>query len=343
MPIKNIKLKRIRTRNIVMFTVVVFILAAIYTAVHYYIYRRLTWGFAFESANMRRLLGLSLFLLANTYFAARLMARLKITPTAVAFDWIDRLVGDGVLFVLCRAGRSHCAVRASRMGNDIDRFRHLYGIAVIALAIATCGYAHYRAAYTIDVTRIEAGVKNLPPHLEGFRIVQVSDLHLGVIVNRRRAAIMVDRINELNPDLVVMTGDVVDEAPGMLNGIIGEFKRITAKHGILASVGNHEYFHGVDEVVRSAEKAGIRFIPQHESRRSRRIVVYGVDDPVGARMGGKLVRISDVVDAEAKERPAILMYHRPANFRHGVVAGHRPDAQRPTRTTDRCGRSNTSS
>lgn len=94
----------------------------------------------------------------------------------------------------------------------------------------------------IEVREVELHFKNLPQEFDGYRIVQFSDLHSGTygestgIVNR-----LVGRINSLNPDLVVFTGDIVNRKTSEIRPFISELKRIKAKNGVISVLGNHDY------------------------------------------------------------------------------------------------------
>jgi hypothetical protein len=84
-------------------------------------------------------------------------------------------------------------------------------ITVIGIALALSSFGIATARWKLLTTEIEAPMKNLPPKLDGFTIVQISDVHIGRIIDSNRLSRVVQRVNSLRPDLIVITGDLVDE------------------------------------------------------------------------------------------------------------------------------------
>ena len=169
--------------------------------------------------------------------------------------------------------------------------------AVIAIVSLTTGVWGTLYQYKIPaVYTYSLAVEDLAPELEGYKIVQITDLHIGPILKRDFLQGVVERINAENPDLVVITGDFVDGSVANLKDEFLPLKDIKAKDGVLAVTGNHEYYSGVNSWVRTWEQMGVQFLKNESVLISRAnaeskdpdraaILVSGVPDHHGAAFG----------------------------------------------------------
>lgn len=169
--------------------------------------------------------------------------------------------------------------------------------AVIAIVALTTGVWGTLYQYKIPaVYTYPLAVEDLAPELEGYKIVQITDLHIGPILKRDFLQGVVERINAENPDLVVITGDFVDGSVANLKDEFLPLKDIKAKDGVLAVTGNHEYYSGVNSWVRTWEQMGVQFLKNESVLISRAnaeskdpdraaILVSGVPDHHGAAFG----------------------------------------------------------
>jgi predicted MPP superfamily phosphohydrolase len=100
----------------------------------------------------------------------------------------------------------------------------------------------------LDVTRLDVTLPGLPPELDGFRVAQLSDLHVGPIADRDAFRDALDRTVAEAPDLIVVTGDIVDAPETDLDAWLPELRRLRAPHGVVAILGNHDRDTGLDRV-----------------------------------------------------------------------------------------------
>ena len=119
---------------------------------------------------------------------------------------------------------------------------------VSALAVAVAGvpfaalvHGMVRNAYRYQFHDVRVPIRDLPSAFEGFRIVQLSDIHAGSFTQTEPVAEAVDRINALDADLIVFTGDLVNELASEMDDFIEVFGRLRARHGVLSITGNHDY------------------------------------------------------------------------------------------------------
>ena len=129
----------------------------------------------------------------------------------------------------------------------------LLTLAVLLLSLGTLGA---RRSPRIDHVKIK--IPNLSPELHGFRIVQISDLHIGAAIKRAYVDRVVALVNQQNADVVAMTGDIFDGDAQELDHDIEPLSRLKSNHGSFYVTGNHEYYWSVNPWLKKIERLGIR-------------------------------------------------------------------------------------
>lgn len=310
---------RMPLKRWMLFALVLTVFILLYSSIHYYIYRRVAWAFAAESAGAIWALRALILLLAFSFPTAEFLARSSINQFSVSLKWFGSLWMGLGFYMFGTSVIGHILWTGFR-ASGFDRYLFNHGanprfaifFPLLGLALLLSGLAFYEAEREVAVTQIEAQMKNLPKELDGLSVVQVSDLHLGVVVGKSRAKKMVDQINSLSPGLIVITGDFVDEEPGQLGDIFPEFARLRSKYGVYACTGNHEFYAGVREVAARAAEINIKFLRNSMATIGGSLLLYGIDDPARAEVGGKTAPFESVIGPEAKTHPSILLYHRPS-------------------------------
>lgn len=138
-----------------------------------------------------------------------------------------------------------------------------YAGAVIALVIfGTLAWGSAFSRYMTDVREVNAGIAGLPRSFDGFRIVQISDFHVGSYAGDTTfVAEVVDRINGLHPDLIVFTGDIVNRRSKELYPYMSPLSRLRAPYGVWSVMGNHDYgdyFDWPDETTHVADADSLK-------------------------------------------------------------------------------------
>lgn len=201
------------------------------------------------------------------------------------------------------------------------QFFTIHRAAILSLLLASIlsAWGWYEAR-NVGVANITIETEKLSPGIDRFRIVQISDVHLGLMLGEERLEPIIRLIKEADPDLLVSTGDLVD---GQMDSIAGSallFREIEPPHGKLAVKGNHEFFAGVRISEAFHEKAGFRLLRgERESILDGAIVVAGVDDPAGKdisplimpRMFRHAGEEEAILSAVEKEAFRILLKHQP--------------------------------
>jgi predicted MPP superfamily phosphohydrolase len=131
----------------------------------------------------------------------------------------------------------------------------------LPFALSLLVYAYgYLGARDIRTERVTVETEKLPPNAGGIRIVQISDVHLGLIVREGRLANILDIVREEDPDILVSTGDLVDAQLDNLTELRHMLRMIRPRHGKFAVTGNHEYYAGLEQALAFTEDAGFRVL-----------------------------------------------------------------------------------
>ena len=166
--------------------------------------------------------------------------------------------------------------------------------------------------------RIEVPIKNLPKALEGFRIAQLSDVHIGPTLRRTFLQDVVRRVNDLKPDLIAITGDLVDGKVEQLNQHVQPLQDLRSKHGTFFTTGNHEYYSGADQWIEYLTSIGVRVLRnEHVSltHDGAPIDVIGVDDWRAKGFGGDHGHdLPKAVRGRDSKRVGILLAHQPKSI-----------------------------
>lgn len=152
-------------------------------------------------------------------------------------------------------------------------------------------------------------VPDLPPAFEGYRIAQLSDLHLGVRLTQNALPRVVEMTNREAPDLVVLTGDIATAGREGLEAGAAVLSRLEARDGVWAILGNHDYFSRASVLKTHLADAGITLL-----RNEHRVVTRGADRLVLAGMDDVLWGLPDLplaLRGAPEDAPVILLAHEP--------------------------------
>lgn len=166
------------------------------------------------------------------------------------------------------------------------RFRaKLWVLPVLAWGLAAWGL--YNGFCVPAVHEVELKYSDLPASLDGYRIVQLSDLHCSSAARRWRTQAVVDKVNALKPDLICLTGDLADGKASRIARHLEPIKELRAKDGVYACTGNHEYYHDYyGWTMHFYEKArDIRFLANACAIPRPGLAVAGVPDRAGRERG----------------------------------------------------------
>jgi hypothetical protein len=188
-----------------------------------------------------------------------------------------------------------------------------------ALAVRT-GIARAR------VREFEITLDRLPRALDGTSIVQLTDIHVGPTIGREFIEDLVAQANALKPDLVAITGDLVDGSVESLRDHVAPLARLKTRHGVYFVTGNHEYYSGVGDWIDELGRLGVRVL------RNERVAIAGengagfdlagVDDhSSGGLAPGHGPDLERALDGRDPSRECVLLAHQPRAIHEAARLG----------------------
>ncbi|MGM0680468.1 MAG: metallophosphoesterase [Pseudomonadota bacterium] len=153
-------------------------------------------------------------------------------------------------------------------------------LVVLFFALGVGLYGIYEAQ-NIRVERVYLKTTKLPPGVEQLRIAQVSDIHLGLLHREETLAPIISQLQELQPDLVVATGDIVDAQINQPDGMIELWQLLQPPLGKFAVTGNHEFYAGLGQALQFLERSGFTVLRGKGATVAETITLVGIDDPTG--------------------------------------------------------------
>ncbi len=171
------------------------------------------------------------------------------------------------------------------------------------------------------VESYEVNLKDLPADMDGTVIVGLSDTHLGSRVGKGWLSKLVSKVNALNPDMVVLLGDILEGHEVSHQGLIPIFRRLSAPLGVWAVPGNHESYGNYGAAIRMMEQAGLGILVNRWKDIRPGFIVAGVEDLTTARRRGIK---GDQVERALQGRPSgatVLLSHTPWQTEAAAAAG----------------------
>jgi predicted MPP superfamily phosphohydrolase len=199
-----------------------------------------------------------------------------------------------------------------------ERTRFYIASAVVFITLIFSIYGYFN--------RLNIKVKDLEINLNAnsskeYRIVFFSDLHISVVNNHSFLKNVVDKINSLNPDLILIGGDLIDERAFKLRELklADELKNLKSKFGVYSITGNHEYINQADSTTKFLGELGIKFIRDEVILIDNSFYVIGREDFSKNNFTGiKRKSLEELVNGIEKDKPKILLDHQPLNLNEAV-------------------------
>lgn len=191
---------------------------------------------------------------------------------------------------------------------------NLSNAAILLIAIPLTIYSVHQAHSTPRVTEVEIAIPNLPEQLDGYRILQVSDTHVGPTLKEPWVRNLVSLINAQHADMIVHTGDLVDGRAWWLKPDVAPFAEMNAPHKFFIT-GNHEYYSGVDEWLREARYLGMTPLVNESvviNVDGAKLLIAGVPDSKAGRFRkDHIPQTREVMQRAAEHDVSVLLAHRP--------------------------------
>jgi predicted MPP superfamily phosphohydrolase len=182
----------------------------------------------------------------------------------------------------------------------------------LAWGMAAALYGYFEAL-DIKTERVVISTPKIPQSIGKVIIVQISDVHLGLIVREERLQRIVDKIKGASPDILVSTGDLVDGEINRMTGLAELLDNIKPRFGKFAVTGNHEIYAGIKQALAFTKKAGFKVLRGENVVAGGVINIAGVDDPVNEKISHESsVSERTLLEGLSHEKFTLFLKHRPA-------------------------------
>ncbi len=211
---------------------------------------------------------------------------------------------------------------------DPERRRFLLqsmNLGILGISGTLTGYGLYEARRRPAVVEVSVPIPNLPDDLEGFRILQITDIHAGLTVKRKFVETVVEQANELAPDIIAFTGDLVDGSVPHLRNEVSPMADLSARYGRYFITGNHEYYSGAEPWVEEADRLGFTvLLNEHRVLQygAGRILLAGVTDySAGQFVKNHATNPEAAISGALPSDVKILLAHQPRSLYAAIPLG----------------------
>lgn len=157
--------------------------------------------------------------------------------------------------------------------------------------------------------------------MKGFKIVHLSDLHLGTISKEKWLEQVVEKVNSLEPDLIVITGDLIDSDINGVEKLVDPLKKLNSRYGVFSVTGNHEFYAGLDRFYELAKKTGIKILKNEKYVLNEHLEIVGIDDDTNRRFKRENYNPDELFKKIESQKFTIFLSHKPKYFESAVSAG----------------------
>lgn len=305
------------------------IVAILWTALHIYVYLRVTRTLDL-SQRLRSITKIGFFTFAILYLIARLLlgkvsyelGHMLLWPASLYLGFfslgVSLLMFYDLIFTVPYMALQRLGIVQGQTLVKVMSRRALFAISILTLLLGSFGIANAWSGPQVRV--VEVRLEKLPKALDGLRMVLVSDLHVGGLVTKDYFYRVLDILTALNPDVVVLNGDLSDEPDG--GGVFELLGSLPVRIGVYAVTGNHEYYVGGLRTVEALERAKIRVLRQNHVVIANGLAIVGIDDP--AYLSGRKnvpAAIQKALSRVPGDVPVILLSHQPLGIEQASEGG----------------------
>jgi hypothetical protein len=314
-----------RTVQFIVFFSIVF---SIFFLLSYYIYSRGIQAFPPGTAG-RIWFKWSFILLSFTYPIARMLERMHVSLISDVFTWIGSFWLAAFFFAILIV----LAIDVVRLANLVVPFipeswkslqfkQHLFTYSTLLIGILLL--AGFINARNPRVKTLNLTIPKPTNGLEKLSVAFASDIHLGTVIGPRKTKKLVKKINRLQPDMILLGGDIVDEdlAPVIRGDLGASLEQLSAPMGVYGITGNHEYIGGAEEAVQYLEAHGITMIRDSVLAIQDELYLVGREDRDRPRFAGQGRKsVQQLMENVDLKKPVILLDHQPFELDEKEQAG----------------------
>ncbi|MFC2134002.1 metallophosphoesterase [Bacteroidota bacterium] len=316
--------------KIISFIIFFSIAIAVYSSINFYIYKRAFAVIPHDSPYRTTLVVIFIFIVLS-YIAGRIIERYSITVFSDALIWIGSFwiafmfyfLLFFLLIDLLRLVNHLTGFFPDFITSNIEKTKQITAIVILSLVTLTVVLGHINTKFPV-IRKLNLTINKQVVGIDELRVAVVSDIHLGTIIGKNHARKVVDKINSLNPDIILMPGDIIDEdiAPVLNDNICEELMRLKSKYGVYAVTGNHEYIGGVRAAVEYLGKNKINIISDTSVTIDNKFILVGREDrAISQFTEGKRIPLNKIMMNVDTALPVILMDHQPFGLNEAEANG----------------------
>ena len=291
---------------------------SIYGGAHLYAFLKLKRGFALELPAYL-MLAIFMILMVAAPIVVRISERHGYEALArglayIGFTWMGLLfifISVSFFFDIYRLLHflARMLTRSPLEGFTLS-LRNFCTFAIL-FSFAVVIYGYFEALH-IRTEHVTVETSKIPEKIGRFRVVQISDVHLGLIVGKSRLKRILRKVKDARPDIFVSTGDLVDGQMDDLEMLTDMFQNIPTTYGKFAITGNHEFYAGLDRALEFTEKAGFTILRGEGLTVSNILNVAGVDDPARKRyVPDRAVSEKALLEKMPRGKFTLFLKHQP--------------------------------
>lgn len=308
------------------FIVFLTIVLSVYTLVNYYIY---ITGLNSLPPGLKTVYSFIFLFLFLSYIAGRFLERKFLNSLSAFFVWVGSFwlaamvyfLFFTVLIDLAQLVNLIFKIFPGNFYSEKNNFLFFIAVNSAVFLIVAAGFINAKSP---ALKTIKLAINKPAGKLKTLKIAAASDLHLGTIINRGRLKDIVEKINLLNPDIILLPGDIVDEDIGpVIKQNAGELLReLSSKYGVYAVTGNHEYIGGVEPAVKYLQDHGIKLLRDEVLLIENSFYIAGREDRSSRGFAGiKRKSLHEILSGINSSLPVILMDHQPAKLNEAEENG----------------------
>ncbi|TLD81732.1 metallophosphoesterase [Helicobacter sp. MIT 05-5293] len=282
--------------------------ALIFILLHFYIYKGLV-----KSVSTKPTIRLlwKVFVVVNMFgcIAYLFFRQNPIIPQAIYF-LLSLSLGMAFVLFIATLLYQFCSlfIMMIRSKSERSRWRHRSKVGIFVLSLVMIVYGTFNGIKTPDVTSVKIELEGLTTPI---RAVVLSDLHIGGLIESNKINEIVQIVNDLDVDMVFLTGDIVDARLADAEEAIDKLKGLQAKDGIFYVLGNHEYFHDIENIIAKIESLGFNVLINKSQIVNDNVNIVGIADLMGFRVGYLMPDFQEAFSQTNPALPTILLSHQP--------------------------------
>jgi predicted MPP superfamily phosphohydrolase len=295
-------------------------------------------------SSLRHAYTIAFWTVALSFMGGRLLEKLWPSALSELLIWVGSFWLAAVLYFLLavvlldllRLANHFFPFFPAVINDNYSQAKYLISAGILGLVGLLLIGGHINSVIP-RIKKLNLTIAKKSMRMRNLNIVVVSDIHLGIIVGRSRFDSIVNKINGLNPDLVLLPGDIVDEdlAPVIKQNLGESLMNIKSRFGVYAVTGNHEYIGGVEKACGYLNKHNINMLRDQSIKINDSFFLVGREDrSVNWATGNRRKDLADLMATVDKSYPVILMDHQPFGLQEAAqqgvdlqLSGHTHDAQ----------------